>query len=568
MRKSVALITILCFLCIAFYINTVKSNYGNQIWLNKDIIGTKYQFLGINNIQLIFANKDEKTKEFNIFALNKSNGKVMWQVALEKDAELFDLKCDNNNVLLKLLHGYKDDIDLEQDCDIVLLSAITGKLRWKKTYTARHSPILSITPSEVFLDNERIFFTHNDTLYVFNTNKGELIFEYTNKKVFISPICPIGKNILLLKNFGGELTCVNEQGESWKLLLEDNYFVNLLCDRDYNCSKHKSRIYGKTLYKETPYISQGTTLYVVAGKKPDNKYESPIIVKVDINTGKILEEIDCGIDLTVSDIYMHDQYIISNNLYFAPINLDKYRIATLSYTGETLYMQDEKAGLNYYIIDVVDNKILSCDLDNKTLLTQKPNGTIDAIYKPEDSNFTNIVSDGKNVFLFYDDKIICLDLSSMFYDTYQAKLQVDNKAFLFQDSEKIEMKNPVKLINNRVFCTLEPILKISNTFTKITEDKIVIQSFTDVSKRTIIFKINNCIAEVNNKQKQIDPYNKNIYPIVVDNTHLFPLRFLGDAIGCEVKWEPDTNEIILIYNPKISHSIQPNTASINKQKVR
>lgn len=57
-------------------------------------------------------------------------------------------------------------------------------------------------------------------------------------------------------------------------------------------------------------------------------------------------------------------------------------------------------------------------------------------------------------------------------------------------------------------------------------------------------------AKVNGIVKLIDPNNPKITPTIVSGRTFVPLRFVGESLGCEVKWDAKTQEITIIYRKK------------------
>lgn len=66
----------------------------------------------------------------------------------------------------------------------------------------------------------------------------------------------------------------------------------------------------------------------------------------------------------------------------------------------------------------------------------------------------------------------------------------------------------------------------------------------------IMLWINKPMARVNGVEKQIDPNNSNVKPIVVPpGRTMLPLRFIGESLGCEVNWDQGLQEAKLTYRP-------------------
>lgn len=66
----------------------------------------------------------------------------------------------------------------------------------------------------------------------------------------------------------------------------------------------------------------------------------------------------------------------------------------------------------------------------------------------------------------------------------------------------------------------------------------------------IMLWINKPMARVNGIEKQIDPNNSNVKPIIVPpGRTMLPLRFIGESLGCEVNWSQELQEAKLTYRP-------------------
>jgi len=61
---------------------------------------------------------------------------------------------------------------------------------------------------------------------------------------------------------------------------------------------------------------------------------------------------------------------------------------------------------------------------------------------------------------------------------------------------------------------------------------------------SLIFWIGNPKAVVNGKEVDIDP-EKPVSPVIVKNRSYLPLRFIGEAFGFHVDWDPATQWITL-----------------------
>jgi hypothetical protein len=58
-------------------------------------------------------------------------------------------------------------------------------------------------------------------------------------------------------------------------------------------------------------------------------------------------------------------------------------------------------------------------------------------------------------------------------------------------------------------------------------------------------------AKVNGVERQIDPNNPKIMPVIRDGRSYLPLRFVGESLECEVKWDAKAQEVTLIYKRRV-----------------
>jgi len=64
--------------------------------------------------------------------------------------------------------------------------------------------------------------------------------------------------------------------------------------------------------------------------------------------------------------------------------------------------------------------------------------------------------------------------------------------------------------------------------------------------KTVTLWIGKNTAKVNGKEVMIDPSNPNVVPEIINGRTMLPLRFVAEALGCEVKWDDATkNDNIL-----------------------
>ncbi|MEA4925667.1 MAG: copper amine oxidase N-terminal domain-containing protein [Syntrophomonadaceae bacterium] len=69
-----------------------------------------------------------------------------------------------------------------------------------------------------------------------------------------------------------------------------------------------------------------------------------------------------------------------------------------------------------------------------------------------------------------------------------------------------------------------------------------------MGSKTIILFINNNTAIVDGVPKAIDPNNPNVKPVAIPpGRTMLPLHFIAVELGCQVDWNPSTQEVKVTY---------------------
>ncbi len=77
-------------------------------------------------------------------------------------------------------------------------------------------------------------------------------------------------------------------------------------------------------------------------------------------------------------------------------------------------------------------------------------------------------------------------------------------------------------------------------------EKLITATLGDTS---VLMWIGNPKAKVNGKETMIDPNNPKVVPVILDGRTMVPFRFLAETLGCQAKWDAQTKEITLTYQP-------------------
>ena len=125
------------------------------------------------------------------------------------------------------------------------------------------------------------------------------------------------------------------------------------------------------------------------------------------------------------------------------------------------------------------------------------------------------------------------------------KLQIGNKTMYINDSP-VELDVAPVITERR---TLLPIRWIAEPLGasvswNSTEKKVTIM----LKNSTIELWIGKYLAKVNGVEKQIDPDNSKVVPIIINGRTMLPVRFVSESLGCQVDWDGTTQTVTVIYS--------------------
>jgi len=124
---------------------------------------------------------------------------------------------------------------------------------------------------------------------------------------------------------------------------------------------------------------------------------------------------------------------------------------------------------------------------------------------------------------------------------------------------ELQIGNPVfKLNNQALLLDSPPVIKNDRTLLPI---RAVVEAMggqvnwnaeerrVDIEYRgkTVTLWIGKNTAKVNGKEVMIDPSNPNVVPEIINGRTMLPLRFVAEALGCEVKWDDATKTITILF---------------------
>jgi Copper amine oxidase N-terminal domain len=126
------------------------------------------------------------------------------------------------------------------------------------------------------------------------------------------------------------------------------------------------------------------------------------------------------------------------------------------------------------------------------------------------------------------------------------EFQIDRKSYLIDSYEKFIDVSPL-IKNGR---TLLPARFVTEPLGGdvswgATEKKVICV----LDENLVEFWIGKPVAMVNGVEVQIDPDNSDVFPIIINDRTMVPMRFLAESLGCSVEWIAESKEIILTYIP-------------------
>ena len=124
---------------------------------------------------------------------------------------------------------------------------------------------------------------------------------------------------------------------------------------------------------------------------------------------------------------------------------------------------------------------------------------------------------------------------------------IDKRPLLFADQEPV-------LLNDR---TMVPMRRIFEAYDADVEWFDATQSIKATRDKTVVeLTIGQTAIKVNGEEKAMD-----VAPVIMNGRTLVPLRFVGEALGCDVQWVEETNSVELSALPQI---IKPNNNAIKE----
>lgn len=136
-------------------------------------------------------------------------------------------------------------------------------------------------------------------------------------------------------------------------------------------------------------------------------------------------------------------------------------------------------------------------------------------------------------------------------DDEDGRLDLENN---FKVLLKIGEKRALKIIEENLL-NVAPFIQNGRTMVpfRFIGEQLGAEITWDEKERKVSYKlgedtvhlwIDKNMALVNEKEVFIDE-DKSVVPIIKDGSTIVPIRFISESLGSEVKWNPDTEEIVL-----------------------
>lgn len=124
------------------------------------------------------------------------------------------------------------------------------------------------------------------------------------------------------------------------------------------------------------------------------------------------------------------------------------------------------------------------------------------------------------------------------------ELSVGNSTFFVNGVPKV-LDSPPIIKNSRTLVPIRAIVETMGGDIKWypTDRRVDIQ----YKDQNISLWIGMNIAKVNGKNTMIDPDNPNVVPEIINGRTMLPLRFVAEALGCQVEWIEQTKTIKITY---------------------
>ncbi len=527
--KPIIVFVLMQCLCLLFY-DTLYSFSYSIIWkcrLGYNVSSIKPIISG-DNI-LFERNEGNNTccpDNVYIYCLNKDNGIPMWEKPLNIKYDLKTVRVYDWNVADDKLYFIIDNGELS----LISLALKTKELLWKYKFdNCRNRQGYPLISSPIIISNE-IYVGVKNELFIIDKDTGKL-----NLKIAIGStedsIAPqvVAKKYDLLYLIGltnqrdKSLICINNEGSvlwTYRGIFNEIYFANTLIS------------------------DENIIIWGLPNSKNQYKKNNYIICCLDITTGEELWQNNTLYIIENVFINEHQCYVS----YYDNIENSKTICKIIFFNTTQGINEMSKTNFSGKIMTISNQYIYINDQQGNILIINNITKKLSYIIKSNISIETNVICENNKIY-YQDNKYsYLLKLTTQEIDKNMIELtfKINSTLITINNNEKAIDIPPI-YYSNRVLLYYSYIIEpLGGSVSWDAKNKKLTYILGD---KTIELWVNNPTATVNGKQLQIDPNNPKVTPIIINGRTMVPVRFLAEALGCEVKWIANTKTIILTYKP-------------------
>lgn len=249
-----------------------------------------------------------------------------------------------------------------------------------------------------------------------------------------------------------------------------------------------------------------------------------------------------GLDLFVKNVNLSKEIIFENDTFSVEIEIEVKNLkqsnsplnflVSIFWDTSSKYTHIESKIVEINNVDKIKTKF-NLDLSKKSFINQNINllGDKTLIIQIDSGHNIDEYNEKNNI---YEAKIHIFKLSSLVL-----KIWINNPIG-YVNNKKIELETPPIIVNSR---TMVPLRFIIENF-----GGDIYWNSSDLSikiifpEKEILMWVNNFIAYINGKKYILDSP-----PIIIDGRTLVPVRFVVEALGAYVFWNPIDSGVTIIY---------------------
>lgn len=118
---------------------------------------------------------------------------------------------------------------------------------------------------------------------------------------------------------------------------------------------------------------------------------------------------------------------------------------------------------------------------------------------------------------------------------------------MYVDGGAVSLEAPPIILNSRTFLPIRAIGEGIGAF--VSWDAPTQKVTVTRGGNVLEFMIDWPQAKLNGWAKKIDPHDMDVVPVIMNGRTLLPLRFVAEALGLDVVWDPTTKKITIVCSP-------------------